>query len=130
MPLVAYNGRAKWNAPLRLAEPEWAPPELRDLQPRLACRLIDAKNHAGDDAADGNPARVALALDAASGQGLAPALARAEALFSAAEDQALWQSFAAWCHGILSRGWTASCRRWRTTRRRRCLRKHFESATR
>ena len=105
VPLVVYNGRAKWNAPLRLAEPDWAPPGLRDLQPRLACRLIDARNYAGDDAADGNPARAVLALDAASGQGLAPALARAEALFSAAsaaDDRELWQSFAVWCHGILS----------------------------
>ena len=102
VPLVVYNGRAKWNAPLRLAEPDWAPPELRDLQPRLAGRLIDAGAYAGDDAADGNPARAVLALDAASGQGLEPALARAEALFSAADDQALWQSFAVWCHGILS----------------------------
>ena len=102
VPLVVYNGRAKWNAPLRLAEPDWAPPELRDLQPRPAGRLIDAGAYAGDDAADGNPARAVLALDAASGQGLEPALARAEALFSAADDQALWQSFAVWCHGILS----------------------------
>ena len=105
VPLVVYNGRAKWNAPLRLAEPDWAPPGLRDLQPRLACRLIDARNYAGDDAADGNPARAVLALDAASGQGLAPALARAEALFSAAsaaDDRELWQSFAVWCRGILS----------------------------
>ena len=78
------------------------PPELRDLQPRLACRLIDAKNYAGDDAADGNLARAVLALDAASGQGLAPALARAEALFSAADDRELWQSFAVWCRGILN----------------------------
>ena len=105
VPLVVYNGRAKWNAPLRLAEPDWAPPGLRDLQPRLACRLIDARNYAGDDAADGNPARAVLALDAASGQGLAPALARAEALFSAAsaaDDRELWQSFAVWCRGILN----------------------------
>ena len=105
VPLVVYNGRAKWNAPLRLAEPDWAPPGLGDLQPRLACRLIDARNYAGDDAADGNPARAVLALDAASGQGLAPALARAEALFSAAsaaDDRELWQSFAVWCRGILS----------------------------
>ena len=99
---MVYNGRAKWNVPLRLAEPEWAPPELRDLQPRLACRLVDAGDYAGDDVADGNPARAVLALDAASGHGLAPALARAVALLSAADDQALWQSFAAWCRGILS----------------------------
>ena len=101
-PLVVYNGRAKWNVPLRLAEPELAPPELRDLQPRLACRLVDAGDYAGDDVADGNPARAVLALDAASGHGLASALARAVALLSAADDQALWQSFAAWCRGILS----------------------------
>ena len=102
VPLVAYNGRAKWNAPLRLDEREWAPPELRDTQPRLRCRLIDAKNYAGDDAADGNLARVVLALDAASPQGLAPALERAAALLSAADDQELWRSFVAWCGGTLS----------------------------
>ena len=117
---------------LRLAEPERAPPELRDSEPRPAYRLVGAGGYASDDAADGNPADVEgmmpydalvdatlphrvilhsretehgtgfsrstiprtplgdlLALDAASGQGLAPALARAEALFSAADDQAL-----------------------------------------
>ena len=102
VPLVVYNGRAKWNAPLRLDEREWAPSELRDLQPRLRCRLIDAKDYAGDDAADGNLARAVLALDAASPQGLAPALERAVALLSAMDDQELWWSFVAWCGGILS----------------------------
>ncbi len=102
VPLVVYNGRAEWNAPLRLDGREWAPPELRDLQPRLRCRLIDAKDYAGDDAADGNLARAVLALDAASPQGLAPALERAVALLSAADDQELWRSFVAWCGGTLS----------------------------
>ena len=102
MPLVVYNGRAKWNAPLRLAEPEWMPEELHDLQPRLAYRLIDAKDYAGDDAADGNLARAVLALDAASVEGVSAALDRAAALFSAADDQELWQSFVAWCVGVLS----------------------------
>ena len=102
VPLVVYNGRAKWNAPLRLDEREWAPSQLRDLQPRLRCRLIDAKHYAGDDAADGNLARVVLALDAAPAQGLAPALERAAALLSAADDQELWRSFVAWCGGTLS----------------------------
>ena len=102
VPLVAYNGRAKWNAPLRLDERAWAPSELRDLQPRLRCRLIDAKDYAGDDAADGNLARAVMALDAAPAQGLAPALERAVALLSATGDQELWRSFVAWCGGTLS----------------------------
>ena len=102
VPLVAYNGRAKWNAPLRLDERAWAPSQLRDLQPRLVCRLIDAKHYAGDDAADGNLARAVLALDAASAQGLAPALERAVALLSATDDEELWPSFVAWCGGTLS----------------------------
>ncbi len=102
MPLVVYSGRAKWNVALRLDERGWAPPELRTLQPRLACRLIDAKDYAGDGAADGNLARAVLALDAASPQGLAPALERAVALLSAMDDQELWWSFVAWCGGILS----------------------------
>ena len=44
MPLVVYNGRTKWNVPLRLDDSEWVPEELRDLQPRLAGRLVDAKD--------------------------------------------------------------------------------------
>ena len=64
-----------------------------------AARLIDAKDCADDDAADGN---LALALDAASAEGLLPALERVAALFSAVDDQELWRSFVAWCGGILS----------------------------
>ena len=101
VPLVVYNGKAKWNAPLRLEDPAWTPPELVGLQPRLAGRLVDAKVYAGDDAADGNLTRAALALDAASGQGLEPALAQAAELFWQASDQELWRSFEAWCDGIL-----------------------------
>ena len=101
VPLVVYNGRARWNAPLRLDEGGWMPSELRDLQPRLGCRLVDAKDCAGDDAADGNVARAVLALDAAPAAGLAPALERAVALLSAAGDRELWRSFVAWCGGIL-----------------------------
>ena len=107
VPMVVYNGRARWNSPLRLDDIGWMPRELRTLQPRLGGRLVDAKDYAGDDAADGNLARVALALDAASVDGLALALERAVALFSAADDdeaddQELWRSFVSWCGGILS----------------------------
>ena len=101
VPLVVYNGRGRWNAPLRLDERRRMPPELGDLQPRLACWLVDAKDCAGDDAADGNLARAALALDAASAAGLPLALERAAALLSATGDRELWRSFAAWCDGIL-----------------------------
>ena len=65
-------------------------------------QLVDAKRYADDDVADGNLARAALALDAASAEGLPSALERAERLFSAADDRELWRSFAAWCGGILS----------------------------
>ena len=102
MPLVVYNGRTKWNLPLRLDDSEWMPEELRDLQPRLTGRLVDAKDYAGDDTADGNVARAALALDAASPQGLEAALQRAVAVLSAVDDQLLWESFGAWCDGTLS----------------------------
>ena len=106
VPLVVYNGRAKWNVPLQLGDHGWMPEELRALQPHLAGLLVDAKDYAGDDAADGNLARTALALDAASAPGLTPALQRAAALYSAADDeeaddQELWLSFRAWCDGIL-----------------------------
>ena len=102
VPLVVYNGRAKWNTAPELDESEWAPRELRGMQPLLEYPLVDAKAYAGDDASDGNLARAALALDAAPAQGLAAALERAVALLSAADDQELWRSFAAWCGGVLS----------------------------
>ena len=105
VPLVVYNGRANWNTPLQLDDRGWMPEELRDLQPRLACLLVDAKDYAGDDAADGNITRAALALDAASVPGLKPALERAVMLFSATGDQELWRSFEAWCAGILIPRW-------------------------
>ena len=101
MPLVVYNGKAKWNAPLRLGAPAWAPPALGDLQPRLACRLVDAKDYAGDDASDGNVTRAALALDAASADDVPLALDRAVALYWATGDRELWRSFLAWCRGTL-----------------------------
>ena len=106
VPLVVYNGRTNWNAPLQLDDDEWMPPTLRALQPRLAGRLVDTKNYAGDDAADGNLARASLALDAASAPGLMPPLKRAAALFLAADDEEagvreLWRLFEAWCDGIL-----------------------------
>ena len=47
-------------------------------------------------------ARAALALDAASADGLPQALERAAALFSAAGDRELRRSFVAWCGGVLS----------------------------
>ena len=102
VPLVVYNGRARWRAPRRLAGRGWAPRKLRGLQPRLGYRLLDAKNYAGDDAADGNLARAMLALDAAPAQGLAAALQRAAALMAAEDDQELWRSFEAWCDGVLN----------------------------
>ena len=69
---------------------------------RLAYRLLDAKDFAGDDAADGNLARAVLALDAASVPGLAAALERAAALLAAVDDRELWRSFEVWCDGVLS----------------------------
>ena len=101
VPLVVYNGRAKWSAPLRLDGRAWAPLILHDLQPRMAYWLVDAKDFAGDDAADGNLARAVLALDAASADGLEAALERAATLLSAVDDQELWLSFVAWCGGVL-----------------------------
>ena len=102
MPLVVYNGRARWSAPLGLVVPAWARRDLHAFQPRLDYWLVDAKDYAGDDASDGNLARAVLALDAASAEGLLPALQRAEALFAAADDRELWRSFVAWCGGVLS----------------------------
>ena len=43
LPLLVYNGRAPWNAPLRVeTRTAWAPSTLEALQPRFALRLVDA----------------------------------------------------------------------------------------
>ena len=102
VPLVVYNGRERWRVPLQLATPAgWAPPMLVRLQPSFAYRLIEAKDYAGDEAADGNLARAALALDAAPAAGLAAALKRAATLLAEVGDRALQRSFEVWCDGIL-----------------------------
>ena len=78
LPLVVYNGRAPWNAPLRVEErTAWAPAGLAALQPRFALRLVDASAYKGDHTSDGNAARAWLALDAADAAGLLAALERA-----------------------------------------------------
>ena len=75
VPLVVYNGRERWRAPLQLATlADWAPPALARLQPRFAYRLIAALDYADVKAADDNLARAVLALDAAPATGLAAAL--------------------------------------------------------
>ena len=96
MPLVVHTGRSKWDTPLQLPDYKWAPPSLRKMQLRMRCRLLDANDYAGDDAPDGNLARAALAVCAASADEAPLALERAEALFSAAGDEYLWRLFEAW----------------------------------
>ena len=63
VPLVVYNGRAEWNATLRLDEREWAPPELRNLQPRPRCRLMSALVVCSDSTAGGRGERYEIGAD-------------------------------------------------------------------
>ena len=103
LPLVVYNGRAPWRAPRRLAtNADRLPRELSRLQPRFAYRLIKAQDYAGDEVADGNLTRAALALDAAPAAELDAALVRASALLAEAADDELRRSFEAWCGGVLA----------------------------
>ncbi len=101
VPLVAYSGRAAWNAPPDIEQGGWMPRELALRQPRYELRVVDAKDYAGDDAADGNLARALMAVDAAPAEGLAAVLRRAAELLAATGDEELARSFEAWCDGVL-----------------------------
>ena len=102
LPLLVYNGRAPWNAPLRVeAHTAWAPSTLEALQPRFALRLVDARAYRGDHVRDGNMARALLALDAADAVGLPAALERAAWTLAGIGETALSHSFAVWCDGVL-----------------------------
>lgn len=102
MSVVVYNGRTPWT-PARTVQERtaWAPPALAAWQPHFAYRLVDASQFAGDHALDGNVARAALALDAASAPGLVAALGRMLELLGATGDPALRHSFELWCRGVL-----------------------------
>ena len=102
VPLVAYSGRAAWNAPPDIERHGgWMPRELALRQPRYELRVVDAKDYAGDDATDGNLARALMAVDAVPAGGLAAALRRAAELLAATGDEELARSFEAWCDGVL-----------------------------
>ena len=102
LPLVVYNGRAPWNAPLRVEErTAWAPAGLAALQPRFALRLVDASAYKGDHTSDGNAARAWLALDAADTAGLLAALERAARTLASIGDAGLSRSFEVWSDGVL-----------------------------
>ena len=102
LPLLVYNGRGAWNAPLEVeVRTAWAPAALAALQARFALLLVDARAYRGDDVRDGNVARAWLALDAADAVGLPGALERAAWTLAGIGEAALSRSFEAWCDGVL-----------------------------
>ena len=101
--VVVYSGRAPWTPPRSVEErTAWTPPALAARQPRFAYQLVDAKDFAGDHAPDGNAARAALALEAASAENLEAAMRRVSELLVEAADPSLDGSFDQWSHGVLA----------------------------
>ena len=101
--VVVYSGRAPWTPPRSVEErTAWAPPSLAARQPRFAYQLVDAKDFAGDHASDGNMARAALALEAASAKSLKAAMRRVSELLVEAADPSLDGSFDEWRDGVLA----------------------------
>ena len=89
IPIVLYNGEAKWTAPVEVAEliaP--GPPELARFRPRLSFLLIDELRRSDDPVPADNLAKAIFGLEASRSEaemaqvlaGVAPALANNESL--------------------------------------------------
>ena len=102
VPIVVYNGRARWSPPLQVAErTAWVPDALARFQPRMEFRFVDARTYRGDHVLDGNAARAWLALEAAEAAGVAAALRHAAGTFAGIGDATLSRGFKVWCGGVL-----------------------------
>ena len=101
VPVVVHTGRGRWTPPCATGPPGGSEPP--DLFGYSGYRLVDVKQHMGDDAADGNLARAVFALDAARADGVPAAAGRVAELLGEAADEALSRSFKRWCRGVLGR---------------------------
>ena len=112
LPLVVYNGRRSWTAPVDLGGgASRLPPGLAAMQPRFTYALLEVRRFEGDALALGlqaaragvNFALAQFALENASAEALPAAMAAVARLLGAEGELGLAESFGMWVEGVLER---------------------------
>ena len=110
LPLVVYNGRRSWTAPVDLGGgASRLPPGLAAMQPRFTYALLEVRRFEGDALALGlqaaragvNFALAQFALENASAEDLPAAMAAVAKLLKAEGELGLAESFGMWVEGVL-----------------------------
>ena len=110
LPLVVYNGRRPWTAPVDLSEgTDGLPRGLAAMQPRFEYALLEVRRFAPEalalglrgSAAGVNFALAQFALENASAQELPAAMAVVARLLKAEGERELAESFGMWVEGVL-----------------------------
>ena len=110
LPLVVYNGRRPWTAPLDLGGgSEGLPKALAAMQPKFEYALLEVRRFAPDTLALGlqgsapgvNFALAQFALENASAEGLPAAMTAVAQLLKAEGELDLAESFVMWIEGVL-----------------------------
>ena len=110
LPVVVYNGRRPWTAPLDLGSGGVGlSAALADMQPKFKYALVDVRRFAPDalalglrgDASGVNFALAQFALENASAKDLPAAMTAVARLLKAEGELGLAESFAMWVEGVL-----------------------------
>ena len=109
LPLVVYNGRRPWTAPVQLGRAEGLPVRLASIQPQFRYELLEVRRFDRDrlalglreSAAGVNFALAYIALENASAPDLPAALAAVARLLKAAGELDLAESFGMWVEAVL-----------------------------
>ena len=109
LPLVVYNGRRPWAAPVQLGRAEGLPVRLASIQPQFRYELLEVRRFHRDRLALGlresavgvNFALAYIALENASAPDLPGALAAVARLLKAAGELDLAESFGMWVEAVL-----------------------------
>ena len=112
LPLVVYNGRRPWTAPVDLRSATGGlPTGLAEIQPKFEYVLLEVRRFAAHDLALGlqtaragvNFALAQFALENASAEALPAAMAAVARLLGAEGELGLAESFGMWVEGVLER---------------------------
>ena len=112
LPLLVYNGRRPWTAPVNLrSATEGLPTGLAEIQPKFQYVLLEVRRFDADDLALGlqgsasgvNFALAQFALENASAKDLPAAMAAVARLLKAEGELDLAESFGMWVEGVLER---------------------------
>ena len=109
LPLVVYNGRRPWTAPVQLGRAEGLPAGLAGMQPQFRYELLEVRRFDRDrlalglrkSAAGVNFALAYFALENASAPDLPAALAAVARLLKAEGELDLAESFGMWVEAVL-----------------------------